>query len=214
MKSYFSFIILLTITFSASSQEDELFVNSIYKDFIAKDCDSFLLITLKDRIKITDYLETELKKVLPKKVVREIIVSSNASNKIREWDTTKLTHEIPINNNEKHLKERELIDDLNNARQTFSTNYGLDTISDYNISDSLENIIVQSGVNVYSFSKIPTCYRQMYKFSRPLFSKNHKYAIIAFTNHKWIPNASGFIAVYENKNGKWVRIAEINHWIS
>jgi hypothetical protein len=202
------------MAFSASSQEDELFINSIYKDFIAKDCDSFLLITMKDRIKITDYIESELKKVLPKKVVREICISSNEANKIWEWDTTKLNFVIPINNNEKHDYELELIEDLNNARQSFLTTYSLDTISDYNTSDSLENVIVQSGVNIYNFSKIPTCYRQMYKFSRPLFSKNHSYAIIAFTNHKWIPNASGYIAVYENKYGKWVCIAKINHWIS
>jgi ABC-type maltose transport system permease subunit len=214
VQSFTTLILLLTIALSVSSQEDELFVSSIYKDFIYQNCDSFYLITLKEKIKITDFIESELKKVLPKKAVREICSASNDANKLREWDTTKMNFVVPITNNKRREKEQELVDDVNNAYQILRTTYGLDTISDFNVADSLENTIIQSGVNVYNFSRIPSCYRQMYKFSRPLYSKKRDYALIAFTIHKWIPNASGFIAVYANKNGKWVRIAEINQWIS
>lgn len=214
MKPYILFLLLFVLSFDATSQNDEKFVCSIYKDLIQNDCDSFLLITMKESIQITDYIKSELKKNIPKKAVKEICIAAKDTNTIWEWDTTKLNFVIPIDDNKKRIKERELIDDTNNAHQSFLTTYGLDTISDYNIADSLEQTILLSGINIYNFSKINSCYRQMYKFSRPLFTKNSKYAIIAFTNHKWRPNASGFIAVYENKNGTWIRIAEINKWVS
>ena len=207
-------IFVLSITLSGYSQEDELFINAVYKDFLQNTCDSFLLYVPRENLIINTYIESEFKKVLPKKIVKEIFTASQEKLKNREWDLSLLKNVIPVCYHDIHNKEKEFIEALRIANETFDKTFGLDTIDNIQLVDSLTKTVMNSGNNLDHFNKIPSCFRQVYKFSRPLFSKNRDYAVIDFTNHRWILNSSGFIAVYKLKKGKWIQIAKINSWVS
>ncbi|MGB4770500.1 MAG: hypothetical protein WBP58_03530 [Chitinophagaceae bacterium] len=50
--------------------------------------------------------------------------------------------------------------------------------------------------------------------SKPVFFRQQQFALFAFSSFSGARNAYGAISIYENRNGKWIRIADLTHWVS
>jgi hypothetical protein len=50
--------------------------------------------------------------------------------------------------------------------------------------------------------------------SRPVFFRKQRFAIFAFSSISGPRNAFGAIIIFEKRNGKWISVADIVHWVS
>jgi hypothetical protein len=50
--------------------------------------------------------------------------------------------------------------------------------------------------------------------SKPVFFRQQQFVLFAFSSFSGPRNAYGTISIYENRNGKWILIADLTHWMS
>jgi hypothetical protein len=50
--------------------------------------------------------------------------------------------------------------------------------------------------------------------SRPVFFRQQRFALFAFSSISGPRNAFGAIIIFEKRNGKWISVADILHWVS
>ena len=50
--------------------------------------------------------------------------------------------------------------------------------------------------------------------SRPVFFRQQQFALFAFWSISGPRNAFGAVSIFEKRNGKWISVADIVHWVS
>jgi hypothetical protein len=50
--------------------------------------------------------------------------------------------------------------------------------------------------------------------SKPVFFRQQQFVLFAFSSFSGPRNAYGTISIYEKRNGKWILIADLTHWVS
>jgi hypothetical protein len=199
--------ILTTNSFAQTTDTKEQFFNSVYKIFVDSSFSTFYLSNELSRLYIDKYNQEQVRidfgKFIPDSLLKQIIWKSSRDTITQKWQCNNLTE-----------KARCISSDSISKITGESTTYTI--IIKEKWTERKKEKEKEKQINKQQKERVikPMKDRILYFFSRPIFSDDQRFVIIAIGYGCGSLCGHGCTYLFEKVNGKWKKIAETSCWVS
>jgi hypothetical protein len=196
MKVFFTILFtVFTLNFFAQIDYKEKFLNEISNEFVDKSFPYYCLSLDRFYIELDNFsikpMQTDFKTFISDSTLKSIINQYKTDTLTEQWDCKKITKAKCVDVNYE-----------NNDLMIISMDYR------WSEKKKKKEEIRQTKKYKRKQNKKPKWDKQIFYFSRPLFSSNKEFAIVSVWINSGPMNGSGCIYFFKKINGKWMKLAQ------
>lgn len=189
---------------TVNAQDKEAFVNEVFRNFVASSFSYYYLDSSADninfyRIHYREQIKKSILRIVPEEYLNDIFMKMEMDTNLLYWDYNLLK------NARKALNEDDILQLFTTVR--YSKNYRSKRKRE---KIAVKQIEYQRKVH----NAKPIQERQIYHFSRPIFSKDDQYAIINFSVVCGSTCGGGCLYVFKKISGKWLFVEKFLCFVS